>query len=169
MAILEIRIFPDPVLKEVSQEVSSFDSKLKKLLDDMYQTMLDANGIGLAAPQVGVSHQIAVIDVSEERNNKLEVINPKIVWKDGDTPSEEGCLSIPEYRDTIRRSKEIIVEAYDRDGKEFELKADGLLAICLQHEIDHLNGILFTDRLSRLKRELFKRWYSKRYTSESGS
>ncbi len=165
MAILEIKLYPDPVLKEIAKEVEKFDDKLKNLLDDMYMTMLDANGIGLAAPQIGISSQIAVIDVSEERNEKIELINPKISWNDGSIPSEEGCLSIPEYRDTVRRFKEIKVEAFDRNGKKFEMQTDGLLAICMQHEIDHLNGILFTDRLSRLKRELFKRWYSKKYTS----
>ena len=172
MSILEIKIYPDPILKEQTSEVDKFDTNLLKLLDDMYQTMLIANGIGLAAPQVGVSKQIAVIDVSEKRDEpggseRIELINPKIVWSDGQTSSEEGCLSIPEYRDTIKRFKEIVVEAKNRDGKEIEIKADGLLGICMQHEIDHLNGILFIDRLSRLKRELFKRWH-KKWLNNSG-
>lgn len=161
MSKLEIRIYPDPILKQTSTNVLEFDKKLKTFLDDMHETMLDAHGIGLAAPQVGVSQQIAVIDVSEERNQRIDLINPKIVWTAGSVPSEEGCLSIPEYRDTIKRSREIIVQFFDSDGIEKEIKADGLLAICMQHEIDHLNGILFVDKLSRLKRELFKRWLKK--------
>lgn len=161
MSILEIKIFPDPVLREVSLEVDKFDRSLSKLLDDMYETMNSAGGIGLAAPQVGISKQVAVIDVSREQNERIELINPKIIKTTGKVPSEEGCLSIPEYRDTIRRHEKIVVLAYDRDGKEKEYQVDGLLAICMQHEIDHLNGILFIDHLSRIKRELFKRWHKK--------
>jgi peptide deformylase len=166
MSVLNIRIYPDPILKEPALPVEKFDAELNKLLDDMYQTMLAANGIGLAAPQIGVSKQIAVIDVSEERDQRLELINPKIIWEDGKVPSEEGCLSIPGYRDKLKRSEEIIVQAKDRNGKDIEIKADELLAICMQHEIDHLNGILFIDRLSRLKRELFKRWFKKSQAAE---
>lgn len=165
MTLLNIRIYPDPILKEEAAEVSDFDSKLSKLLDDMYDTMLAADGIGLAAPQIGISKKIAVIDISEDRDQRLELINPKIVWQDGQVPSEEGCLSIPQYRDKIKRFKEIKIEAHDRKGAKFELQSDGLLAICMQHEIDHLHGILFVDHLSRLKRELFKRW-SKRNLEE---
>ena len=161
MAILEIIKYPDPLLKEQSLVVSSFDAELGKLLDSMAETMYEANGIGLAAPQVGKLLQIAVVDVSREGNELQEFINPIILSQQGKTKSEEGCLSIPDYRDTVQRSVSITVRAHDRQGKEFEIAAEGLLAICLQHEIDHLNGILFTDRLSRLKRELFKRWFIK--------
>lgn len=161
MTILDIRIYPDPILKEVCKPVTGFNADLKKLLDDMYQTMLVSNGIGLAAPQIGVNKRIAVIDVSEERDQRIELINPELTLLDGTIPSEEGCLSIPEYRDTVKRAPEVKVKAQDRDGNEFEIEADGLLAICMQHEIDHLNGILFVDKLSRLKRELFKRWFKK--------
>lgn len=166
MAILEIRIYPDPILKEVSAPVTSFDANLHKLLDNMIDTMYQANGIGLAAPQIGVSQRIAVIDVSDDRNERREFINPVISWRNGKVPSEEGCLSIPEYRDSLSRNAEVLVQAKDRHGKDFELRADGLLAICLQHEIDHLDGILFVDRLSRLKRELFKRWLKKRASAQ---
>lgn len=161
MNILEIRIFPDPLLKEVSIEVSKFDRELHDLLDKMKATMYAANGIGLASPQVGILKRVAVIDVSDERNQPLELINPEIISKEGSVTSEEGCLSIPEYRDTVKRNERIRVKASDRFGKVSELEADGLLAICIQHEIDHLDGILFIDRLSRLKRELFKRWVKK--------
>jgi peptide deformylase len=161
MALLDIIKYPDPLLKEQSIKVESFDVKLGNLLDSMAETMYSANGIGLAAPQVAELLQVAVIDVSKEGNQLQEFINPVIISQQGKTKSEEGCLSIPEYRDTIQRSVAIVVRAQDRNGKEFELEAEGLLAICLQHEIDHLNGVLFIDRLSRLKRELFKRWFLK--------
>lgn len=166
MPLLEIKKYPDAILKEQSLAVQNFDQKLAKLLDNMIETMYAANGIGLAAPQIGVLQQIAVIDVSREGNTPLEFINPIIVKQEGKTKSEEGCLSIPEFRDTIQRSVKVTVRAWDRTGKEFEVESDDLLAICLQHEIDHLNGILFIDRLSRLKRELFKRWYAKQRESE---
>jgi peptide deformylase len=166
MSRLEIRIYPDPILKQISSSVVKFDDDLKKLLDDMYETMISARGIGLAAPQVGISQQIAIVDVGEEAAERIDLLNPTIVWSSGSVPSEEGCLSIPEYRDTIKRSKEIVVQYKDPTGKEAEIRADGLLAICMQHEIDHLNGILFIDKLSRLKRELFKRWYKKNLAKE---
>ncbi len=161
MTTLPIKIFPDPILRETTAEVTSFDKQLSTFVDSMIETMYDSRGIGLAAPQVGMSKRICVVDVSEEGNNPLRFINPIIVSKSGSTPSEEGCLSIPGYRETIKRSKEILVNAFDLEGKPFELAADGLLAICLQHEIDHLNGILFIDHLSRLKRQMFKKWLSK--------
>ncbi|MCB0353476.1 MAG: peptide deformylase [Bdellovibrionales bacterium] len=162
MAKLPVRKFPDPVLREKCGPVETFDSELFQLLDDMAETMYAENGIGLAAPQVGVSQQITVIDVGEENPNLLEFINPQIVARDGNTPSEEGCLSIPEYRDTIKRSERVTVRALDRTGSTFEVEADDLFAICLQHEIDHLNGVLFIDHLSPLKRALFKKWLKKR-------
>jgi len=161
MTILEIVKYPDPVLKEKTPEVEDFDEALGRLLDDMAETMYPANGLGLASPQVGVLKRVAVVDVSEDRNKLIELVNPKITWKEGEVPSEEGCLSIPDYRDTITRSREIVVEAQDRHGQSFKLKADDLLAICIQHEIDHLDGVLFIDRLSRLKRDIFKRWFKK--------
>lgn len=166
MSVLDIRIYPDPVLKQQAAPVTEFDSKLERLLRDMADTMYDADGIGLAAPQVGILQQIAVIDVSEKRDQVLHFINPVITERSGETPSEEGCLSIPEYRDTISRNTNITVQAVDPSGTAFELKADGLLAICLQHEIDHLNGVLFVDHLSRLKREFFKRWLKKQLLRE---
>jgi peptide deformylase len=165
MALRDLVLYPQPLLHEVSKEVTTFDSELFSLLEDMADTMYASRGIGLAAPQIGVLQRVAVIDVSREENDLLELINPTIVAASGDTSSEEGCLSIPEYRDVVKRHSKITLHAYDRHGRPFEMQAEGLLAICAQHEIDHLDGILFVDRLSRLKRELFKRWYRK--TTES--
>lgn len=161
MAILEIKTYPDPVLKKKAAPVADFNEQLGKLLDSMAETMYAANGVGLAAPQVGELCRVAVIDVSRNGDSPLEFINPVIVKQSGKTKSEEGCLSIPEFRDSVQRSVLVTVQAQDRQGNEFSIDADELLAICLQHEIDHLDGILFTDRLSRLKRELFKRWFQK--------
>lgn len=166
MVKLNILTFPDPLLKQMSIRVDNFDTALSRLLDDMAETMYDASGIGLAAPQVGVLQRVAVVDLGQEDSELREFVNPQIVWRSGTTPSEEGCLSIPDYRDTVKRDKEIVVQAQDRGGREFETKADGLLAICLQHEIDHLDGILFVDRLSRIKREMFRRWHQKRGQGE---
>lgn len=161
MAILEIKKYPDPILKKKTELVKTFDDQLGKLLDSMAETMYSANGIGLAAPQVGSLSRIAVIDVSRSGDSLQEFINPVIVKQSGKTKSEEGCLSIPDFRDSVQRSVLVTVTAQDRHGNDFSVDADDLLAICLQHEIDHLEGILFTDRLSRLKRELFKRWFQK--------
>ncbi len=161
MSKLEILKYPDPLLKQPSQEVSDFDDELHSLLDSMAETMYRASGIGLAAPQIGVLKRITVIDVSREENELKEFINPKILEQSGKTSSEEGCLSIPDYRDIVTRKAEITVQAQDRFGKPYEVKAEGLLAICLQHEIDHLDGILFVDRLSFLKRTMFRNWFKK--------
>jgi len=162
MTLLPILTYPNPTLKEKCLDVTTFDAELSKTLDNMLETMYDANGVGLAGSQVGILKRITVIDISEAENEKLELVNPTIIEQTGKTSSEEGCLSIPEYQAVVTRSDKIKVQAYDRNGKEFELDADELLAICIQHEIDHLDGILFVDRLSRLKREMFKQWLKKR-------
>ncbi len=141
-----------------TERVDTIDTSIHTLLDDMAETMYDARGIGLAAPQVGILKRVCVIDVSESRRERLDFINPEIISSQGKVSSEEGCLSIPDYRETIFRKEKISVRALDRTGAAFELEADGLLAICIQHELDHLDGVLFVDHLSRLKRELFKRW-----------
>ena len=159
---MPIRVFPDEVLREIAQEVVKFDDDLGLLLDNMAETMYSAHGIGLAANQVGVLQRVVVVDVSESRQDRLELINPRILDAKGKTSSEEGCLSIPDYRDTINRNETITVQAQNRKGEQIDLTAEGLLAICIQHEVDHLNGVLFVDHLSRLKRELFKRWLKKR-------
>lgn len=166
MAILDIRTYPDPILKQPAALAESFDRELEKLLDNMAETMYQANGIGLAAPQIGISKRIAVIDVSEDRSQLIELINPQIKERSGELPSEEGCLSIPGYRDIVPRAEKISLSAQDRRGKEFAIEAEGLFAICIQHEIDHLDGVLFVDRLSRLKRELFKSWFKKQNQPE---
>ncbi len=164
MPKLEIVKYPDSRLKEVAKEVTVFDQKLHSLLANMAETMYAARGIGLAAPQVAAQVRAVVIDIRdepEEPSQLIELVNPTILQSEGRTSSEEGCLSIPGYRDTVPRKKSLKVTAQDRHGNSFEFKAQGLLAICIQHEIDHLDGILFVDRLSRLKRELFKRWVSR--------
>ena len=166
MTLLDIRIYPDPVLKHRAVEVTKVDSSVKRLLADMVETMYAANGVGLAAPQVGVSQRIAVVDVSENGDAPMHFVNPEIITSEGEASGEEGCLSIPEYRDSVTRNTKITVRALDIEGRPFEIVAEGLLAVCLQHEIDHLDGVLFIDRLSRLKREMFKKWYAKRQVKE---
>ncbi|MDC0359014.1 peptide deformylase [Oligoflexia bacterium] len=162
MALLEIRTYPDPILREVSVEVMQFDQALAALLDNMLETMYHEDGIGLAAPQVAVLQRVIVMDVSHDRSKPMALINPVIVEQEGEVVSEEGCLSVPEYRDKVTRSDFIQVQACDRTGKKFEFEADDLLAICIQHEMDHLDGTLFIDRISRLKRDMFKRRHKKR-------
>ncbi len=161
MARLPIKIYPDPILKQKASPVTVFDAKLKKLLDDMAETMYEAHGVGLAANQIGSLERIVVVDVSEDRNELLHLINPEILNRNGKKKGEEGCLSIPGFRDNVERSSSLTLRAQDATGKQFEIEADGLLAVCIQHEIDHLDGILFVDRLSRLKREFFKKWLEK--------
>jgi len=163
MAVLDIRKYPAPVLKKKATPVSDFDEELQKLIEDMVETMYAAPGVGLAAPQVGVSKRLAVIDISarDEKYPLIVLINPCIVKKDGEIEFEEGCLSLPEYTAKVKRSEYLLVRAHDRDGNEVEIEADGLLAIALQHEIDHLDGILLIDRISSIKREFFKKRYKK--------
>ena len=162
MPLRDIITYPDPRLREKCALVCEFNAALRSLINDMALTMYAAGGIGLAASQVAVLQQVAVVDVSSDQKERLTLVNPRIVWKDGDVPSEEGCLSIPDFRDTIKRSERIVLQAQDESGKEFELEASGILAICIQHEVDHLQGVLFIDHLSRLKREFFKKWHRKR-------
>lgn len=158
MAKLELVIYPDPILKQSASPVVEFKRELHQLVDSMAETMYHEGGVGLAANQVGVLKQVTVIDISKKSSELREFINPKIISREGKASGEEGCLSIPGYRDIVERSATVTVQALDRHGKEFELEADGLLAVALQHEIDHLNGVLFIDHLSRLKREMFKKW-----------
>lgn len=164
MTIKPLIILPDPVLRQVSKPIERVDADLKRLADDMLETMYDAPGIGLAAIQIGVPRRLLVIDVSREGEEKQPqvFINPKIV-KSSDERSvyEEGCLSIPDYYAEVERPATVSVEYLDRDGKAQTVEADGLLATCLQHEIDHLNGILFIDYISRLKREMVIKKFTK--------
>lgn len=162
MAQREICIYPDDVLRQKTIPVTEFSRTLHTLLDDMRETMYAAHGVGLAAPQIGELARVTVIDVSDSGNEPVEFINPVITAREGNIPSEEGCLSIPDFRDSITRSERVTVDAVDRNGAPFQVHAEGLLAICLQHEIDHLEGILFIDHLSRLKRDIFKKKWEKR-------
>uniref|UniRef100_A0A7V6CD76 Peptide deformylase n=1 Tax=Thermodesulfobacterium geofontis TaxID=1295609 RepID=A0A7V6CD76_9BACT len=162
---MEILIFGNPILREKAKPVENIDGELKEIIDKMAETMYKAKGIGLAANQVGILKRFFIMDVSQkEGENKLEVyINPEIISAEGETVYEEGCLSIPGYFAPVKRYAKIYVKAYDINGKFFEKELDGLSAIAFQHEYDHLEGILFIDRLSLLKRELFKRWWKKHY------
>jgi peptide deformylase len=163
MAVREIRKFPEPVLKKKAAPVTAFDEDLQRLIDDMFETMYAAPGVGLAAPQVGVSKRLAVIDISsrEEQCPLIVLINPSILKSEGEIEFEEGCLSIPEYTAKVIRAEQLIVGCLDREGKQIEIEAGGLLAIAIQHEIDHLDGLLFIDRISPIKREFFKKRYKK--------
>lgn len=157
MPIHTIIYLPDPRLRQETMPITRFDAKLQTLIDDMTETMYHANGIGLAAPQIGLSLKLAVIDVSKERNQNFCIINPEIIETDGQDMLEEGCLSVPGVYDSAPRALRVKVRALDREGKPFEIDADGLLAHCLQHEIDHLNGKVFIDYLSPLKRQMARK------------
>lgn len=153
MAILNVLRFPDERLRTVAKPVEQIDSDIKQLVKDMFETMRDENGIGLAATQVNVHKRVVVMDVSENQDTPRVFINPEITHMDGKTISEEGCLSVPNNYAKVERSEHIVVKALDETGKEYSLEADGLLAICIQHELDHLKGKLFVDYLSPLKRQ----------------
>lgn len=163
MAVLEIRKYPDDVLKKVAEPVNEINGELQKLIDDMIETMYSSNGVGLAASQVGVLKRIIVVDTSsrQEGQSLLVLINPEIVDCQGEILSEEGCLSIPGFITKLKRKEKVFLRALDRQGNPVEIEADGLLSRALQHEVDHLNGILIVDRLSPLKKDLFRRKYSK--------
>ncbi|GAC26726.1 peptide deformylase [Paraglaciecola mesophila KMM 241] len=153
MAILDVLRFPDERLRTVATPVDKIDSSIKTLVSDMLETMKDENGIGLAATQIDVHKRVVVIDVSEEQDKPQVFINPEITHMDGTTISEEGCLSVPNNYAKVERAEKITVKALDENGDAFTLDADGLLAICIQHELDHLKGKLFVDYLSPLKRQ----------------
>ena len=154
----EIVIYPDPVLRKKAKEVKRIDDGVARLAAEMAETMYAAPGIGLAAPQVGVSERVILVDVTgPERKELITLVNPVIVEKEGRVIFEEGCLSLPEVREKVERAARVLVRGYDLDEREREIEAEGLLAIALQHEIDHLNGVLFIDYLSRLKRDMIER------------
>ncbi len=157
MAILDILKFPDARLRNSAKLVDTVDKTVQKLADDMLETMYGAPGIGLAAIQVGVARQVVVIDISEERDDPLVLINPEILEASGEEEMEEGCLSVPGYFDVVKRAEKVTLKALDREGNEFVRDLDGLLAVCVQHEIDHLHGKLFVDYLSKLKRERIRK------------
>jgi peptide deformylase len=157
MAILDVLSFPDERLRTVAKPVEDVNDEIKQLVSDMFETMKDENGIGLAATQVDRHVQVVVMDVSEDQSEPRVFINPEIIRKDGVTISEEGCLSVPGNYAKVERAESITVKALDADGKTFELDAEGLLAICIQHELDHLKGKLFIDYLSPLKRQRIRK------------
>ena len=156
MSVLQVLHIPDERLRKVAKPVEEVNAEIQRIVDDMFETMYAEEGIGLAATQVDIHQRIIVIDVSENRDERLVLINPELLEKSGETGIEEGCLSIPGFRALVSRKEKVTVKALDRHGKEFTLDAEGLLAICIQHEIDHLNGILFVDYLSPLKRQRIK-------------
>jgi len=166
MALREIKKYPDPVLRHKTSRVEHIDDTINQLIDDMVETMHAAPGIGLAANQIGVPLQVAVIDLGMrengvQRHELVVIINPEVLTMDGVAIEEEGCLSIPEYVEKVKRATKIRVRAVDRTGRPFEIEAEGLLAKALQHEIDHLNGLLYIDKLSPLKKNIFKRRYKR--------
>ena len=151
MALLPILQYPDPRLHKVAKSVVSVTEQTRKLINDMAETMYAAPGVGLAATQVDVHERIVVIDVSEEHNDLKVLINPVLLTAEGEEESEEGCLSVPGIYEDVTRAKRVVIKALDQNGKEFKLEADGLLAVCIQHEMDHLQGRVFVEHLSHLK------------------
>jgi peptide deformylase len=154
LAILE---YPDPRLRTKAVPVTAVDDAVRQLIDDLLETMYAAKGIGLAASQVDVHRRVLVLDISDPRDQPMTFINPEIVEAEGSAPGEEGCLSLPGIYDKLDRATRIRVRALDRNGEPFEMEADGMLAVCIQHEMDHLEGKLFVDYLSELKRQLIRR------------
>ncbi len=163
MAVRTILRYPEPLLKQVSKPVTEFDAGLKQLAEDMVETMYDAPGVGLAAPQVGELRRLIVMDCSGKENSAdlIVAVNPEIVEKDGESYEEEGCLSVPEYYAPVKRFSRVTMSYQDAEGKSLLRQAEGLLAVAMQHEIDHLQGILFVDHLSPLKKSIFRKKYKK--------
>lgn len=157
VSLLDILYYPDSQLRRTAAPVANVDGKMASLVDEMFETMYAAPGIGLAATQVNVHQRVVVIDVSEENDTPLTFINPEILLAEGEGEMQEGCLSIPGVYETVKRPAEIKIAAIDREGNPFEMDTDGLLAVCIQHEIDHLNGKLFVDYLSPLKRNRIRK------------
>ncbi len=161
MAILKVIYMPDERLRRVSSKIEVFDDKLQTLIDDMFDTMYHTRGVGLAAPQVGINIRLSVIDTSGDKSNQLVLINPEIIASEGTEDFQEGCLSVPGISDTVTRAKTVTMKALDRNGNPFEMTESGLLGECFQHEIDHLNGKLYIDLLSPLKRNLARKRFEK--------
>ena len=157
MARLDILHFPDPRLRRRAEPVGSVDDRVRRLIDDMLETMYEAPGIGLSAPQVNVAKRVVTIDISKDRRAPLCLVNPEVRSAGGETETEEGCLSVPGVHERVKRPERVRVHALDRDGRSREIEAEGLLAVCIQHEIDHLDGRLFVDYLSRLKRQRIRK------------
>ena len=163
MALRKILHYPDPLLKRKSETVTEFNDELRQLAEDMAETMYDAPGVGLAAPQIGVLKRLVVIDCSgsDEPNDLLVAVNPEIIATEGESVEEEGCLSVPGFWANVKRAETATLRYQDVEGTVHERTSDGLLGICMQHELDHLEGVLFVDRLSPLKRSIFKKKYTK--------
>ncbi len=168
MAILHICTYPEEILRQPAEPITEIDEEVVKLVDHMTETMYSAPGIGLAATQVGVAKQVLVVDIAPRRpeSELIVLINPEIVAAEGEVIFEEGCLSVPDYQAEVKRHDKITVRGLNLKGEEVEIEAEGLLAVVLQHEIDHLNGMLFIDRLSKLKRDLYKRKVRKQLAKE---
>jgi peptide deformylase len=171
MSIRAIHVIPDTLLRQKAEPVTAFDGDLHGLIDDMFETMYAAPGIGLAAPQIGVMKRLAVVDVSsrDEEAQPIALINPEITWHSEDLSTyQEGCLSIPDIYEDVVRPERIRVRFQDRDGKDREIEADGVLAVCIQHELDHLDGVLFIDYVSKLKRDMIWKKFVKTAKREGG-
>jgi peptide deformylase len=171
MAVRRILTYPDTVLREPAEPVSDIDGKTQQLIDDMTETMYNAPGIGLACNQIGEPCRIIIFDTSakDEPNALVVVVNPEIVEAEGVIVEEEGCLSVIDYQADVKRAERVTARGFDREGNPIELRTEGLPAVVLQHEIDHLNGVLFIDRISKLKRELYKRRLKKLLKKEDDS
>lgn len=168
MAILNILEFPDPRLRTLAKPVVEVDDGIRQLVDDMFETMYDAQGIGLAATQVNVHKRVVVMDLSEEKTEPMVFINPEIeALCDDLAPYQEGCLSVPGFYESVERPLRVRIRALDRDGRPFEQEAEGLLAVCIQHECDHLNGKLFVDYLSSLKRDRIRKKLEKQHRQQA--
>ena len=159
MSVVKIRVYPDPIRQVKAAEIETIDGRVAHLANEMAETMYAAPGVGLAAPQVGVSERLIVVDVRNAKEEKglITLINPEIIEMEGQLMGEEGCLSVPGISENVARAKRVLVRGYDLNEREQEIGAEGLLAVALQHEIDHLDGILFIDRISRLKRGIIQR------------
>ncbi|MBI4619252.1 MAG: peptide deformylase [Desulfobacterales bacterium] len=163
MSILKILTYPDPVLKKKAKPVEIIDERIKKLAEDMIETMYAAPGVGLAAPQVGESLRVITVDVTRKEEGLIVLINPEIISSEGECTEEEGCLSVPDFKEIVQRKEKVLVKGLDLEGRKIQIPAEGLLAIAFQHEIDHLDGILIIDRVSRLKRDIFKKKLTKKF------
>jgi len=166
MSLLNILHFPDERLRTIAQPVDQVDDQVRTLVTDMFETMYAAPGIGLAATQVNVHQRVIVIDISEEKDQPLCLINPEIIERDGIQSYEEGCLSIPGFFESVERAGVITVKALNKEGKEYQLTTEGLLAVCIQHEMDHLQGKLFVDYISEMKRSRIKKKMLKQYKNQ---
>ena len=169
MSVRPVLLLGDPILRQPSEPIAEVDADVRALVDDLVETMYEADGLGLAAPPVGVPLRAFVYDIREPESPPGVLINPVLVEQSGRTKDEEGCLSIPDLREIVMRAERVVVEGLDRDGEKVRLEADGLLSRCLQHEIDHLDGVLFIDRVSPLKRKMLLSKWSKRRESEKST